>query len=244
MRSARDSRRRAHVCSTRPSAGTSCRAREGARAMALRRARTADNSRTATRAGRGRKSAPAAVARRRSEAAGRRSTRAPSPPDAGRMRRSEADAIRNRRMRHGPGRSRARRSAFPPARASTEALSHHTSPGPVTTEPSVEASSRPSQAQETSNGHVDTPDPASLDCLPPGRLTMPRTFRPLEPLHGWRRVAAQTWRPPQDPSVYSTLDIPMRSALAYLERLRDETGAKVTVTQLVARGVALALRQY
>ena len=73
---------------------------------------------------------------------------------------------------------------------------------------------------------------------------MPRTFRPLEPLHGWRRVAAQTWRAPQDPSVYATLDIPMRSALAYLERLREESGAKITVTQLVARGVALALRQY
>jgi pyruvate/2-oxoglutarate dehydrogenase complex dihydrolipoamide acyltransferase (E2) component len=73
---------------------------------------------------------------------------------------------------------------------------------------------------------------------------MPRTFRPLAPLHGWRRVAAQTWRPPRDPSVYATLDIPMRSALAYVERLREESGTKVTVTHLVARGVALALRQY
>ncbi|HJQ83356.1 MAG TPA: 2-oxo acid dehydrogenase subunit E2 [Candidatus Binatia bacterium] len=73
---------------------------------------------------------------------------------------------------------------------------------------------------------------------------MSRTFRPLEPLRGWRRLAAQTWRPPRDPSVYATLDIPMRSALAYLERLREETGVRVTVTHLVARGVALALRQY
>jgi pyruvate dehydrogenase E2 component (dihydrolipoamide acetyltransferase) len=36
----------------------------------------------------------------------------------------------------------------------------------------------------------------------------------------------------------------MRSALAYVERLREETGVRVTVTHLVARGVALALRQY
>jgi pyruvate dehydrogenase E2 component (dihydrolipoamide acetyltransferase) len=71
---------------------------------------------------------------------------------------------------------------------------------------------------------------------------MRRTFRPLEPLRGWRKVAAQTWRPPQDPSVYATLDIPMRSALAYLERLREESGVRVTVTHLVARGVALAIR--
>jgi pyruvate/2-oxoglutarate dehydrogenase complex dihydrolipoamide acyltransferase (E2) component len=73
---------------------------------------------------------------------------------------------------------------------------------------------------------------------------MEHTFRPLEPLRGWRRVAAQAWRSPHDPSVYAALDIPMRSALAYLERLRDESGVRVTVSHLVTRGIALALRQY
>jgi pyruvate dehydrogenase E2 component (dihydrolipoamide acetyltransferase) len=73
---------------------------------------------------------------------------------------------------------------------------------------------------------------------------MARTFRPLEPLRGWRRVAAQAWRPPQDPSVYAGLEIPVRPALAYLERLREENGVHVTMTHLVARGVALALRSY
>src|SRR5205809_2597627 len=73
---------------------------------------------------------------------------------------------------------------------------------------------------------------------------MSRSFKPLQPLRGWRRVATQAWRPPQDPSVYAHLDIPMRSALAYVERLREETGVRITVTHLVARGVALALRQY
>jgi pyruvate dehydrogenase E2 component (dihydrolipoamide acetyltransferase) len=73
---------------------------------------------------------------------------------------------------------------------------------------------------------------------------MGRTFRPLTPLRGWRRLAAQAWRPPADPSVYAVLEIPMRSALAYLERLREETGTRVTVTHLVTRGVALALRRH
>jgi pyruvate dehydrogenase E2 component (dihydrolipoamide acetyltransferase) len=36
----------------------------------------------------------------------------------------------------------------------------------------------------------------------------------------------------------------MRNPLAYLERLREETGVHVTVTHLVARGVALAIRQF
>src|SRR5256712_7328495 len=73
---------------------------------------------------------------------------------------------------------------------------------------------------------------------------MQRTFRPLEPLRGWRLVAAEAWQPPVDPSVYAALDIPMRSALGCLERVRERTGARVTVTHLVARGVALAIRQY
>jgi len=74
-------------------------------------------------------------------------------------------------------------------------------------------------------------------------VAMAGTFRPLEPLKGWRRVAVQAWRPPHDPSVYATLDIPMSRSLAYLDRLRDETGVRATVTHLVARGVALAIRQ-
>ena len=84
----------------------------------------------------------------------------------------------------------------------------------------------------------------SLQCYGLFPSVMPRTFRPLTPLRGWRRVAAQTWNPPRDPSVYAALDIPMRAALAYVERLREETGVRVTVTHLVARGVALALRQH
>lgn len=73
---------------------------------------------------------------------------------------------------------------------------------------------------------------------------MGRTFRPLEPLRGWRRLAAHAWRPPRDPSVYALLEIPMRSALAYVERLREESGLRVTVTHLVTRAVALAIRRY
>ena len=73
---------------------------------------------------------------------------------------------------------------------------------------------------------------------------MGRTFRPLEPLRGWRRLAAHAWRPPRDPSVYALLEIPMRSALAHVERLREESGLRVTVTHLVTRAVALAIRRY
>lgn len=36
----------------------------------------------------------------------------------------------------------------------------------------------------------------------------------------------------------------MHNALAYLERVRTETGVRVTITHLVARGVALAIRRH
>jgi pyruvate/2-oxoglutarate dehydrogenase complex dihydrolipoamide acyltransferase (E2) component len=70
------------------------------------------------------------------------------------------------------------------------------------------------------------------------------SFRPLEPLRGWRRLAVQTWRAPSDPSVYALVDVPMAGALAYLERLRRETDVRLTVTHLVAKGVALAISRY
>jgi len=73
---------------------------------------------------------------------------------------------------------------------------------------------------------------------------MARVFRPLEPLRGWRRVAVHTWRQPRDPSVYALVDVPMQAALPYLDRIREATGIKVTVTHLVVRGLALSIRAF
>ena len=69
-------------------------------------------------------------------------------------------------------------------------------------------------------------------------------FKPLTPLRGWRRVAAHAWRPPQDPSVYALVDVRMHKALPYLDRVRERTGVHVTVSHLVAKGIALAIHQY
>ena len=73
---------------------------------------------------------------------------------------------------------------------------------------------------------------------------MARTFRPLEPLLGWRRVAVHTWRPPRDPSVYAIVDVPVQGALTYIDRVREATGAHITVTHMVARAVALGIRAF
>jgi len=73
---------------------------------------------------------------------------------------------------------------------------------------------------------------------------MGRTFHPLEPLRGWRRLAVHTWSAPRDPSTYALVDVPMQRALEYCERVRRATGVHVTVTHLVVKGVALAFRRF
>lgn len=57
-------------------------------------------------------------------------------------------------------------------------------------------------------------------------------------------MALRAWSPPRDPTVYSTLEVDVSVALAYLERLRRESGVKVTPTHLVAKGIATALRRH
>lgn len=57
-------------------------------------------------------------------------------------------------------------------------------------------------------------------------------------------MALSAWSPPRDPTVYSTLEVDVSGALAYLEKLRAETGVRVTPTHLVAKAIATALRQH
>jgi pyruvate dehydrogenase E2 component (dihydrolipoamide acetyltransferase) len=54
----------------------------------------------------------------------------------------------------------------------------------------------------------------------------------------FRRMAAAMWRSPSDPSIYGSMDVDATAALAFLAA----QPTKVTITHLVARAVALALR--
>lgn len=68
----------------------------------------------------------------------------------------------------------------------------------------------------------------------------------LTPLHNvssFRKLAIGTWKTAYDPSVYGTLTVRMEKALAYIEAFRQRTGLRLTVTHLVARALAEALRR-
>lgn len=64
-------------------------------------------------------------------------------------------------------------------------------------------------------------------------------FTPVENVSSFRRMAAGMWRSPRDPSIYGQMDVDATAALAFLA----EQPERVTVTHLVARAVAVALRE-
>jgi pyruvate dehydrogenase E2 component (dihydrolipoamide acetyltransferase) len=67
-------------------------------------------------------------------------------------------------------------------------------------------------------------------------------FTLIDDASSFRRMAAAMWRQPRDPSIYGSMDVDATPALAFLAAHERAIGAKLTVTHLVARAVALALR--
>ncbi|HEY1553492.1 MAG TPA: 2-oxo acid dehydrogenase subunit E2 [Kofleriaceae bacterium] len=67
-------------------------------------------------------------------------------------------------------------------------------------------------------------------------------FTPVEDASTFRRMAAAMWQRPRDPSIYGSMDLDATAALAFLSALPEQP--RVTITHLVARAVALALRAH
>lgn len=55
-------------------------------------------------------------------------------------------------------------------------------------------------------------------------------------LRGWRRIAAATWRAPDNPQYYGAVDVDAAPLLAFLDRARA-AGREVTVTHVLGRAV-------
>ncbi|GGM75076.1 hypothetical protein GCM10010106_21970 [Thermopolyspora flexuosa] len=60
-------------------------------------------------------------------------------------------------------------------------------------------------------------------------------------LPSWRKLAAAAWSAPSDPQFYGDMDVDAAALLAYIERVREATGVRLTMTHLVGRAVARAL---
>src|SRR5262249_19759423 len=58
------------------------------------------------------------------------------------------------------------------------------------------------------------------------------------------KIAIGTWGPSGDPSVYGFMDVEAGPALEYIERLRKETGLRVTLSHFTGKAVAETLRRH
>lgn len=57
----------------------------------------------------------------------------------------------------------------------------------------------------------------------------------------FRHIALGTWRTAYDPSIYGSLSVPMDETLRYIEAFRAATGARLTVTHLMAKVMGAVL---
>lgn len=60
----------------------------------------------------------------------------------------------------------------------------------------------------------------------------------------FRMLAANIWRPPNDPQIFTVTELEMSKALAFIERLRQTEGLKVTPTHLIVKAAAILLGRH
>lgn len=58
-----------------------------------------------------------------------------------------------------------------------------------------------------------------------------------------RKIAVATWRPSRDGRIHARMEVDVTASLAYLERVRAETGERVTITHVVGAALGRALRE-
>ena len=59
----------------------------------------------------------------------------------------------------------------------------------------------------------------------------------------FRKIAFGTWQNAYDPAIYGSMRIRMDKCMAYVQKFREQTGRKLTVTHLATKALALALTQ-
>jgi pyruvate/2-oxoglutarate dehydrogenase complex dihydrolipoamide acyltransferase (E2) component len=59
----------------------------------------------------------------------------------------------------------------------------------------------------------------------------------------FRKIALGTWQTTYDPSIYGTMRLRMDKAVDYIAKFREKHGKKLTVTHLVVKAIALALKE-
>jgi pyruvate dehydrogenase E2 component (dihydrolipoamide acetyltransferase) len=58
---------------------------------------------------------------------------------------------------------------------------------------------------------------------------------------GWRKLAGATWKPPNDPQFYGSMDVDAAAMIEYMDLVRQREGVQLTMTHLMGRAVAHGL---
>ena len=66
----------------------------------------------------------------------------------------------------------------------------------------------------------------------------------LEKQSIWRKLSLNTWVEPNNATIYGFLDVDMGKLTAFLDKRREETGVKVTVTHAVSRALSIIMKRY
>jgi pyruvate dehydrogenase E2 component (dihydrolipoamide acetyltransferase) len=66
---------------------------------------------------------------------------------------------------------------------------------------------------------------------------------PLAEYSSFRKLAIGSWQTAYDPSIYGSMELRMERALEYVDAFRKRTGKRLTVTHLVAKAMAEALKR-
>ncbi len=77
-----------------------------------------------------------------------------------------------------------------------------------------------------------------------GWLTQNKHFRSPIRANRFRRLSIGAWGSPSDPTIYGVVEVNAEKALAFIERVREKTGIKVTLTHFVGKVFARILATY
>lgn len=68
-------------------------------------------------------------------------------------------------------------------------------------------------------------------------------LRPYSKPSMWRKMSMANWTHPVDPQVYGRLELDMTAAIEFAKQETERTGAKVTLTHIAVRAVAMAFKK-
>ena len=60
----------------------------------------------------------------------------------------------------------------------------------------------------------------------------------------FRMLAANIWRPPNDPQIFAVVELEMSRALAFIEKFREVEGVKATPTHLIIKSAAILFARH